>query len=58
MAISIRPYDTGFAAEVSGIDLTSPLAPADGEPVIAKRYNSAFEDTPLEAELADRKSVV
>ena len=29
MAISIRPYDTGFAAEVSGIDLTAPLAPAD-----------------------------
>jgi len=28
------------------------LAPAAGEPVIAKHFNSAFELTPLEAELA------
>jgi len=28
------------------------LAPADGEPVIPKEYNSAFERTSLEAELA------
>ncbi len=28
------------------------LVPAPGEPVIAKRFESSFEDTPLEAELA------
>lgn len=28
------------------------LVPAPGEPLIHKRFNSAFEDTPLEAELA------
>lgn len=30
------------------------LAPADGEPVIAKRFNSSFEGTALEDELAAR----
>jgi len=30
------------------------LAPADGERVIHKRFNSSFEDTPLEDELAKR----
>lgn len=30
------------------------LVPAAGECLIAKQYNSAFEDTPLEAELAKR----
>lgn len=29
------------------------LVPAAGETLIAKRYNSAFEDTPLEARLAE-----
>jgi nicotinamidase-related amidase len=30
------------------------LAPRDGEPLIEKRYGDAFEDTPLDALLADR----
>ncbi|MBC7665674.1 MAG: isochorismatase family protein [Caulobacter sp.] len=32
--------------------LVPELVPADGEFRVCKRYNSAFEDTPLEAELA------
>ncbi len=34
--------------------LVPELVPADGEFRVCKRYNSAFEDTPLEAELARR----
>lgn len=43
-----------LGAGSAAVEVDSRLAPADGEPVIAKHFASAFFDTQLQAWLADR----
>jgi nicotinamidase-related amidase len=50
--IWVQHEDADLPRDSAAWQLVPELAPADGELRVHKRYNSAFEDTPLEAELA------
>lgn len=50
----VRHADEGLAHGSDAWQIVPELVPADGEPVVDKRYGDAFEDTALEAELARR----
>ncbi len=47
----VQHENDGMVAESPGWQLAPPLAPAAGEVLIRKRYNSSFADTPLQATL-------
>ncbi|KMO74116.1 cysteine hydrolase [Mycolicibacterium chubuense] len=51
----VRHHDDGLPYGSDGWHIVSELSPADGEPIIDKSYGDAFEDTPLEQTLADRR---
>lgn len=48
----VQHQDDDLVPGTAGWQWVPELAPAAAEPLIAKRYNSGFEDTPLEAVLA------
>ena len=50
--IWVRHEDAEMPRDSAGWQYVPALAPADGELRIFKKYNSSFEETPLEAELA------
>jgi len=50
----IQHEDEELVRGSPGWEIVPALAPAAGEARVAKRHHSAFEDTPLEAELAAR----
>lgn len=52
--IWVQHENAGLVAGSERWQLAPELAPAPGEPLIAKRYGDAFEETTLEAVLAER----
>jgi nicotinamidase-related amidase len=49
----VQHSDDGLQSGSDAWRIVSELAPADGEPVVAKSYGDSFEDTTLENVLAD-----
>ena len=51
----VQHTDPGLPAGSAGWDYVPELVPADGEPLVHKSYGDSFEDTDLEAVLAERR---
>jgi nicotinamidase-related amidase len=52
--IWVQHADDGLAPDTDGWQYVPELQPLDAEPLVHKHYGDAFEDTTLEAELAER----
>ncbi|SCF03209.1 isochorismatase family protein [Micromonospora mirobrigensis] len=50
----VQHSDAGLEHGSDAWRIVPELVPADGEPIVAKHYGDSFEDTTLEAVLADR----
>ena len=51
----VQHHDDELVPGTRAWQIVDELAPADAEPVVEKRYGDAFEDTDLEAVLAERR---
>ena len=52
--IWVQHHDDGLARDTEGWQYVPELVLAESEPLVHKRYGDSFEDTALEAELAER----
>ena len=51
----VQHSDDGLPRDSDGWQLVPELSPGDGEPLVHKTYGDSFEETDLEAVLAERK---